>query len=62
METAGIDHIFVETLRSSTNTITLLATPSQLADGKAPEGNYWSMEELTFEKSGKLLSRQPHKM
>jgi hypothetical protein len=59
--TTGIDHIFIKTLRLATNTVTLLATPSQIADRKAPEGDYWSMEELTFEKSGKLLSRQAYR-
>jgi len=59
-ETTGIDHVFLMTLGSSNNSVTLLATPSRLPDRNAPEGAYWSMEELTFEKSGKLLSRQPH--
>jgi hypothetical protein len=59
-ETTGIDHVFLMTLGDSNNSITLLATPSRLPDHNAPEGAYWSMEELTFEKWGKLLSRQPH--
>ena len=59
-ETTGIDHIVLMTLGFSNNGVTLLATPSRLPDHNAPEGAYWSMEELTFEKSGKLLSRQPH--
>lgn len=56
-----LDHILVRTLRFSANTVTILATPYQLADRKAPEADYWSMEELTFEISGKLLSRQPYR-
>jgi hypothetical protein len=60
-DTTGIDHVFIKTLRSSNNSITLLVTPSRLADQEAAEGAYWSMEELTFEKSGKLLSRKSHK-
>jgi hypothetical protein len=58
--TTGIDHICVETMRSDSNSVTLLATPSLLAERKAPEGDYWNMEELTFEKSGRLISRQPY--
>lgn len=58
--TTEIDHIYVGILRSNDTSITLLATPSLLAEAKASEGNYWSLEELTFDKSGRLLSRLPH--
>jgi hypothetical protein len=60
-DTTAIDHFFIETLRFSTNTISLLATPTHLPGRKAAEGAYWGMEVLTFEKSGKLLTRQPYK-
>jgi hypothetical protein len=59
-DTTGIDHVCIETLQSSNNLVKLLATPSRNADRKAPEGDYWSMELLDFDKSGRLLSRQPY--
>ena len=61
-DTTGIDHVVIETLSSSNNLVKLLATPSRVADRKATEGDYWSMELLEFNKSGRLLSRQPYKV
>ena len=60
-DTTGIDHVVIETLQSSNNLVKLLATPTHLADRKAAEGDYWSMELLEFDNSGRLLSRQPYK-
>jgi hypothetical protein len=59
-ETTGIDHVYVGILRTNQNGFTLLATPGLLPETKAPEGDYWNLEELTFDKSGKLMLRQPH--
>ena len=59
-DTTGIDHVYLETLQSSNHLVRLLATPSRLADRKAPEGDYWNMEVLEFDPSGRLLNRQPY--
>ena len=57
--TGGIDHPYLETLVVSNNVVSFIATPRRKADGKAPEEMYWSLEKLTFDQSGKLLSREP---
>ncbi len=61
MDTTAIDHVWIETLSSSNNLVKLLATRSRIADRKAPEGEYWSIELFDFDKSGRLLSRQPYR-
>jgi len=60
-DTTGIDHILVTTLQSSGDAVKLLVTPTLVADRKAREGDYWSVEQLTFDANGKLLNRQPYK-
>ena len=56
--TSGIDHIFVRMLSSNANSVTLMATPTLRADRRAAEGDYWQVEELQFERTGRLISRQ----
>ena len=54
----GIDHVYIVQEATPTNVfLRLIATPSKDADVHAPEGNYWSMEQLDFDKDGRLISR-----
>lgn len=54
----GIDHICSAPDLSVTNVfLRLIATPSKKADIHATECDYWSLENLDFDKDGRLLSR-----
>jgi hypothetical protein len=54
----GIDHVCVSADLSESNVaLRLIATPSKDADLPAPEGDYWTMELLDFDKDGRLLRR-----
>jgi hypothetical protein len=61
VKTTGIDHVLVKALSTSNNLVRLVATPSRLPDRKATEGDYWNLEVLAFDKSGRLLSRGAYK-
>jgi hypothetical protein len=58
--TTSIDHDYIAVTQFTSNTTTFLATPNGKPDVKMPEGDYWRMELLTFERSGRLISRQPY--
>jgi hypothetical protein len=54
----GIDHICSAPDLSATNVfLRLIATPSKKADIHATECDYWSLENLDFDRDGRLLSR-----
>ena len=54
----GIDHICSAPDLSATNVfLRLIATPSKTADIHATEGDYWSLENLDFDREGRLISR-----
>lgn len=54
----GIDHVYVVQEPAPTNIfLRIVATPSKEADIHAPEGDDWSMEQLDFDKDGRLTSR-----
>lgn len=54
----GIDHICSAPDLSATNVfLRLIATPSKKADIHATECDYWSLENLDFDKDGRLQSR-----
>lgn len=54
----GIDHICSAPDLSATNVfLRLIATPSKIADIHATECDYWSLENLDFDRDGRLLSR-----
>ncbi len=54
----GIDHIFSAPDLSVTNAfLRLIATPTKKADIHATECDYWSLENLDFDRDGRLLSR-----
>jgi hypothetical protein len=57
--TTGIDHVYLETIDYSGGNVIILATPARLANMKATEGDYWTVERFTFEKNGRLLRREP---
>ena len=57
----GIDHVYVSHEMTVTNVyLRLIATPNKEATITAPEGDYWSMEELDFDSNGKLIGRRAH--
>jgi hypothetical protein len=54
----GVDHICSAPDLSVTNAfLRLIATPSKKADIHATECDYWSLENLDFDREGRLLSR-----
>ncbi len=54
----GIDHICSWADPVATNVyLRLIATPIKLANIHATECDYWSMEQLDFDKDGRLISR-----
>ncbi len=57
----GIDHVYVSREMTATNVyLRLIATPTKEANIPAPEGAYWSMEQLDFDSDGKLIGRRAH--
>jgi hypothetical protein len=57
----GIDHVYICSETSPSNVfLRLVGTPSKKADVRAKDSNdcdYWSMEQLDFDRDGRLISR-----